>query len=146
MYHFLFYIVLIGWILWKNSASKNINVTTHPVNYDPPKTHNLLEYLLEWGLKNYERADSGSQVKIRIPGKINLPRISPNFNLYNTCETNLKYPLIDPTSEFSFSSVYGSIKVPDFRYLQKRKSDFGISWYLFWFTPKLTQVWDPNSS
>ena len=40
------------------------------------------------------------------------PRILPNLNLYNTCETDLKYPLIDPTSEFSFSSVLGPPKCP----------------------------------
>ena len=39
-------------------------------------------------------------------------RILPNLNLYNTCETNLKYPLIDPTSELSFSSVLAPSKCP----------------------------------
>ena len=76
------------------------------------------------------------------------PRILPNLNLYNTCETNLKYPLIDPTSELSFSLVFGSIKVPDFRNLQKRKSGIGISWLSFSTkpepNPKKPKIWDPN--
>ena len=39
--------------------------------------------------------------------------ISPIFNLYNTCEKNLKYPLIDSTSEKSFFSDFGgSSKCP----------------------------------